>query len=142
MSVEVFMLKSCNFETQIRKKTLSTVTDLLKSWTKKATQALDLAMQKKLERDRIGRHDDGMSMKSYRSDPVVVRNPPQPEQALKMHKEKLKVIEQQIFTGDLDACGNIIGADNWNGCPPEISIQLPSNKVGKQGVRRLFKNRK
>lgn len=126
VSVEVFMLKPCKFERQIRQKTLSTVSEILESWSKKATQALELAIQKKLERNGFGRHDDGISMQSYRSDPVVIvkhkaitevsdnikdQQLPKQEQTLKKHKEKLKqhkanmkVIEEKISTGDLEWC--------------------------------------
>ena len=69
VSVQVFMLKSCNWEKQIQSKTLSTLEELLESWTTKATQALGLAIKKKLERRKLKQRDD-TSLTSYRSELV------------------------------------------------------------------------
>mmetsp|Transcript_11127 Transcript_11127/g.20828 ORF Transcript_11127/g.20828 Transcript_11127/m.20828 type:complete len:867 (-) Transcript_11127:595-3195(-) len=68
VSVQVFMLKPCNWEKQIRSKTLSTMTDLVTTWSEKATQALDLTLRRKLERMRV-RYDssDGKSIYSFQS---------------------------------------------------------------------------
>ncbi len=161
VDVEVFMLKSCNFERQIREKTLSTVTTLLEEWTTKATHALDLATRKKMERRKIGLNDDGTSIKSYRSGRKTSLNPPNQERALKMHQQKLKVIEERIFNGDMDWCSiemrhsedagplaafaEIVGTENPetvpNDCPHEISIPQ-SNKGQKKKVMRIFRSRK
>lgn len=104
--VEVFMLKSCNWERQIREKTLSTLTGLLEEWTTKATRALDLATRKKMARRRIGCNDDGTSIRSYRSNQkqTTYNSPPNQEEAMKKHHQKLKVIEEKIFNGDMDWC--------------------------------------
>jgi hypothetical protein len=68
VSVQVFMLKPCNWEKQIRSKTLSTMTDLVTTWSEKATQALDLTLRRKLERMRV-RYDTngGKSLYSFQS---------------------------------------------------------------------------
>ena len=183
VSVQVFMVKSCNWEKQIQSKTLSTMKELLESWTNMATQALGLAIQKKLERRKVKQRDDA-SLKSYRSDkgevkqgqietmessdkgsastPMNVTSPRQ-EKAFQMHQEKLKVIEQQFSTGDLEWCdiemrhceqagakwafAEVLYPGDENR-PIEISISdatsasTSTSKLQKKGVRRLFKNRK
>eukprot|EP00979_Chaetoceros_neogracilis_P007064 scaffold1472_cov245-Chaetoceros_neogracile.AAC.7 len=124
VSVQVFMLKSCNWERQIRSKTLSTMTSLVTSWSEKATQALDLTLKRKLERMRV-QHDmqDTRSLYSYRSkesriqkakhaiSPVSTKkgklpiSPGKAEQALmKIHQRQLKLLEKKIASGDLEWC--------------------------------------
>jgi hypothetical protein len=68
VSVQVFMRKPCNWEKQIRSKTLSTMTDLVTTWSEKATQALDLTLRRKLERMRV-RYEthNGKSLYSFQS---------------------------------------------------------------------------
>ena len=50
--VQVQMLKPCSWEDQIRKRTQTTVTDLVESWCKKAKEVLRRTEEKKLERLR------------------------------------------------------------------------------------------
>mmetsp|Transcript_23583 Transcript_23583/g.35065 ORF Transcript_23583/g.35065 Transcript_23583/m.35065 type:complete len:696 (-) Transcript_23583:118-2205(-) len=143
VSIEVVMLRSCNWERQIRQKTLSTVNELLGSWTKKATKALNLAMQKKLERRKVGVSDDGTtSLKSYRSVPAYVEKPPSEAKALEMHQQKLRVIEEKISTGDLQWCNIEIRPGSSS---TEILPSAESNQPRQEEKKRVlhrFKQRK
>ena len=151
VSIEIFMLRSCKFENQIQQKTKSTIKDLVASWTEKARKALDLALEKKLLRQNLGRLEDGISMKSYKSSSVITR--PQQEHALNMHKEKLKDIEEKITSGDIEvkefedeeddtAFDEIANPDNWSNRPMEISLPAETLKLRKKGVLHLFNKKK
>ena len=125
VSVQVFMLKPCSWEKQIRSKTLSTMESLVASWSENATKALDLTLKRKLERMRVQYHiPDSKSFYSYQSkdsrmfnaknsvSPVATTkgkcqpmSPGQTEQALlKIHGKQLKILEQKIASGDLEWC--------------------------------------
>jgi len=126
VSVQVFMLKPCNWEKQIRSKTLSTMENLVASWTENATQALDLTLKRKLERMRVHytKIQDTRSIFSFQSkdsrmynsknpvSPVAKtkgkrqpKSPGKTEQALlKIHEKNLKLLEQKIASGDLEWC--------------------------------------
>jgi len=129
VSVEVFMLKACPWEKQIRQKTLSTVSDLVTSWAEKAKQALDLTLQNKLERMRMQHNDmqDNKSLYSYRSKETkrsrgsrsrashhtsgnkslghALALPGESEQALMdLHQRQFKLLEEKIVSGDLEWC--------------------------------------
>ena len=62
-SCQVFFVKSCPFQSQIRTKTISSITDVSKAWLHMATQALALSEQHKQKRIRQEQHeyslDDG-----------------------------------------------------------------------------------
>lgn len=123
VSVEVFMLKDCNWEKQIRQKTLATMTELVTSWTEKATQALDLTLKRKLERLRLLNDTaDTKSLYSYRSKDSrkatkrrIASSPTlttlrengieTSRQALmNIHRNRLKVLEKKAASGDLEWC--------------------------------------
>jgi hypothetical protein len=48
VGIEVVMIKECTFERQIRQKTIEGVTEILKSWTDIAREALEITAQSKL----------------------------------------------------------------------------------------------
>lgn len=124
VSVQVFMLKPCNWEKQIRSKTLSTMTEIVTSWSEKATQALDLTLRRKLERMRV-RYDGqqgGKSLYSFQSQggvsckktlsttsPLTKKNnsvqkvvvESSEEELMKIHEKQLKLLEEKMASGDL-----------------------------------------
>lgn len=120
VSVQVFMLKDCNFEKQIRSKTLSTVTGLVTTWCEKATKALDLTLKKKLERMRLkldtqdtksiySSHSANTSLSKPLKSSLLsnsnsdIRPKGGKEQALlKIHNKQLKIIEKKIAAGDME----------------------------------------
>jgi hypothetical protein len=125
VSVEVFMLKSCSWERQIRQKTLSTMTDFVTSWSEKATQALDLTLKRKLEGMRVlNDAHDTKSLYSYQSKESRItksvqgitsrakvqanRLPALPETSrqslMDIHRERLKKLEEKAASGDLEWC--------------------------------------
>lgn len=117
VSVEVIVLRDCTWERQIKSKTISTMTSMIVKWVESATKALDLTIQRKLERMRCF---TDKSMISYISDNIgptqitpldhssvtsQVNFPRQSEQILMdMHQRQLKLLEEKIMTGDLEWC--------------------------------------
>lgn len=147
-SVQVFMLKTCKFEKQIEQKTLSTVKAQLKAWTEKATQALDLALQKKLEKHNFRNYADTNSLITYRTESKLF--PPKQERALQLHREKLRVIEENLSSGNYEYEG--VGSeaafddDILNSKrlfrPTEITLHRSSKKSQKNRVLRVLKLKK
>jgi hypothetical protein len=108
VSVEVVMLRSCSFESQIRSKSLSTVEDIVSSWSEKARRALQLTLKQKLERMRQTNADD-KSVMSYRSHSIgskqTMHGKNSEEYLMKTHQKNLKTLEQKGVPGDLQwAC--------------------------------------
>lgn len=117
VSVEVIVLRDCTWERQIKSKTISTMTSMIVKWVESATKALDLTIQRKLERMRCF---TDKSMISYKSDSVGptqitpldhssvsshVNFPRQSEQILmNMHQRQLQLLEEKIMSGDLEWC--------------------------------------
>jgi len=117
VSVEIIVLRDCTWERQIKSKTISTMTSMIVKWVENATKALDLTIQRKLERMRC--YTD-KSMISYISDSIgpspmthldhgsvssQMHSPRQSEQILmNMHQRQLKLLEEKIMTGDLEWC--------------------------------------
>lgn len=117
VSVEIVVLRDCTWERQIKSKTISTMTSMIVKWVENATKALDLTIQRKLERMRC--YTD-KSMISYVSDSIgptpithldhgsvssQMNFPRQSEQILmNMHQRQLKLLEEKIMTGDLEWC--------------------------------------
>ena len=105
VSVEVFMTSSCSFESQIRSKSLSTVDEIVSSWSEKARRALQLTLKQKLERMRQ-MHPDDKSIVSYRSRNSIgskqsSRYKDSEEYLMKKHQRNLKQIEQKAASGAL-----------------------------------------
>lgn len=117
VNVEIILRRDCTWENQIRSKTISTMTSMILKWIESATKALQLTIQRKLERMRL---PSDKSEISYRSEGVahITTNPSdcasvsshflsshQSEQALmSMHQRQLKLLEEKITTGDLEWC--------------------------------------
>lgn len=127
VSVEIFMLRSCSWESQIRSKTLSTMSDWVTSWSAKATQALDLTLKRKLERMREfndAHQHDAKSLYSYRSKESRMskhvkaiaispkkqgnRLPTVPGKSrqllMDIHQNRLKELDKKAASGDLEWC--------------------------------------
>mmetsp|Transcript_4629 Transcript_4629/g.6435 ORF Transcript_4629/g.6435 Transcript_4629/m.6435 type:complete len:833 (+) Transcript_4629:407-2905(+) len=117
VSVQVFMLKPCSWEKQIRSKTLPAIKDLVTCWTEKATKALELTLKRKLERMRSLAQNDGdrsimsykskdsyMSAMSGRKENKISSAIKSEQRLMNMHQKRLKVLEKKIAAGDLEWC--------------------------------------
>lgn len=95
--VQVNMIRSCTWESQIRKKTLSTVTEMMEAWCRRAKTALELA-----ERERRKRNDNDCasslsSLEESTSPTTPTRPASSPDgELMERHKSQLKEIEEHL----------------------------------------------
>ena len=163
VSVQVFMLRSCSFESQIKSKSLAAVRDVASSWSEKAKCALELTLKQK--QGRIKNNDD-RSIASYRSHTTNGSRKSgrgdKSEFLMKIHEKKLKKLEEKVVSGDVSlSCIEIqhcpeAGEDsafaevlNPNGGavlnrkldrPKEISFPLPPRQKGKSEKRGVLRH--
>mmetsp|Transcript_27425 Transcript_27425/g.80663 ORF Transcript_27425/g.80663 Transcript_27425/m.80663 type:complete len:517 (-) Transcript_27425:185-1735(-) len=129
VTCQVNMIKPCTWESQIRKKTLSTVTDLAESWCEKATKALRAAEKRKKQRlreeqlvqkgetNRVGKglkkgEQDKIGHSPLSAEPaapldsedrVQQQEDTDPLLSLKKHQKRMQDLEQRIAAGDREA---------------------------------------
>jgi len=107
---QVFMLRDCNWERQIKSKSLSTLTEIVKAWCKKATQALDLTLKKKLDRiEMLNTKTSKLSPSKntgHGKSKIKNNQKVQSKEALmKIHQKKLKDLEKKFAGDDFDCPG-------------------------------------
>ena len=117
--LEIKFTESCQFEAQVRKKTLSTMTDMVDAWCKQATAALALAEKQRIKRENFSKFNESngnvTSNKQYvpgadANKKNFIKERPKHEfdtneELLGLHKNKLNDIEKKIVAGEMNDLG-------------------------------------
>ena len=120
--IEVVMTQNCQFESQIKKKTLSTMIEMVEIWCKQATAALKLAEIERMKRAEKNTTDlpesesdlDDSSVlqstsqktESYNNSlSQLIRDPEHDQHLMEYHESNMKALEESFTSSDLKDFG-------------------------------------